>query len=91
MKWKHHEFDQIVNFQLRKVAMTTSFFPKYLLPCYFKSKTKNKKNWGASRCVWSGAVQSEGIQFPIKNGELRSYELSFQTTCHMIDNMGLVP
>ena len=43
MKWKHHEFNQIVNFQLRKVAMTTSFFPKYLRPCYFKSKIKNKK------------------------------------------------
>lgn len=42
MKWKHHEFNQIVNFQLRKVAMTTSFFPKYLLPCHFKSKTKTK-------------------------------------------------
>ena len=43
MKWKHHEFNQIVNFQLRKVAMTTSSFPKYLRPCYFKSKIKNKK------------------------------------------------
>lgn len=53
MKWKHHEFNQIVNFQLRKVAMTTSFFPKYLLPCYFKSKTKNKKKNRKKKDSWA--------------------------------------